>query len=63
MSRCLYNENFEQFNKASDSSILGTLCDGYHGAALTTTKYPELFYALESIFDSKPEYQTERFFV
>ena len=26
-------------------------------------KYPELFYALESIFDSKPEYQTERFFV
>ena len=26
-------------------------------------KYPELFYALESIFDSKSEYQTERFFV
>ena len=26
------------------------------------TNYPELFYALESIFDSKPEYQTERFF-
>lgn len=25
-------------------------------------KYPELFYALESIFDNKPEYQTERFF-
>ena len=37
MSRCLYNETFEQFNKASDSSILGVLCDGYHGAALTTT--------------------------
>ena len=24
-------------------------------------KYPELFYALESIFDSKPQYRTERF--
>ena len=24
-------------------------------------RYPELFYALESIFDYKPEYRTERF--
>ena len=24
-------------------------------------QYPELFYALESIFDYKPEYHTERF--
>ena len=37
MSRCLYHNSLEEFNKSSDSSILGVLCDGYHGAALTTT--------------------------
>lgn len=37
MNRCLYSSSFAQFNNTSDSSILGILCDGYHGAALTTT--------------------------
>lgn len=37
MNRCLYSGSFEQFNHTSDSAILGILCDGYHGAALTTT--------------------------
>ena len=37
MSRCLYNSNFEKFSIASDNLILGILCNGYHGAALTTT--------------------------
>lgn len=37
----------------------------YYGEELdgenSDTLHPELFYALESIFDSKPEYRTERF--
>lgn len=37
MNRCLYRSSFAQFNHTSDSTILGILCDGYHGAALTTT--------------------------
>lgn len=36
-SRCLYHSNFEKFNNADNDSILGVLCDNYHGAALTTT--------------------------
>lgn len=36
-SRCLYNSSFEKFNNADNDSILGVLCDNYHGAALTTT--------------------------
>ena len=38
MSRCLYNASFEEFIKADDNSIFGTLCDNYHGQALTTTR-------------------------
>jgi hypothetical protein len=38
MSRCLYNSSFGNFIKASDKSILGVLCDKYHGMALTTTR-------------------------
>ena len=37
MSRCLYHNSFKGFNNASDDSILGVLCNGYHGTALTTT--------------------------
>jgi hypothetical protein len=37
MSRCLYHNNFEEFNNSSENSVLGILCDNYHGAALTTT--------------------------
>ena len=38
MSRCLYNSSFEAFIKANENSIFGTLCDRYHGDALTTTR-------------------------
>ena len=38
MSRCLYNSSFEKFNKADNNSLLGILCDNYHGEALTTTR-------------------------
>ena len=38
MSRCLYNSSFDNFIKDSDKSILGVLCDKYHGMALTTTR-------------------------
>ena len=38
MSRCLYNASFEEYIKADDNSILGVLCDRYHGQALTTTR-------------------------
>lgn len=38
MSRCLYNNNFSDFINTDGSSILGTLCDKYHGDALTTTR-------------------------
>ena len=37
MSRCLYNSSFEKFSNTDKDSILGDLCDNYHGAALTTT--------------------------
>lgn len=36
--RCLYNNSFEGFHDESENSILGTLCDHYHGDARTTTR-------------------------
>ena len=36
--RCLYNNNFSSFLNESETSILGALCDHYHGVALTTTR-------------------------
>ena len=38
MSRCLYNSSFKTFLKTDDNSIFGSLCDNYHGEALTTTR-------------------------
>ncbi len=38
MSRCLYNNRFDSFIKTDDNLIFGTLCDRYHGEALTTTR-------------------------
>ena len=38
MSRCLYNSSFQNFLKEDASSIFGTLCENYHGEALTTTR-------------------------
>ena len=38
MSRCLYNSSFKAFINTDPDSILGVLCDNYHGAALTTTR-------------------------
>ena len=38
MSRCLYNSSFEKFNNTDSNSLLGILCDNYHGEALTTTR-------------------------
>ena len=35
--RCLFNSYFEKFLSLDTSAILGTLCDNYHGTALTTT--------------------------
>ena len=37
-ARCLYGSSFEEFNNKDASSILGVLCDKYHGVALTTTR-------------------------
>ena len=37
MSRCLYNSSFREFIDNEESSILGVLCENYHGNALTTT--------------------------
>ena len=37
-ARCLYSDSFEAFCRREDSSILGILCDRYHGVALTTTR-------------------------
>ena len=36
MSRCLYNSSFTEFINTSENSIFGTLCEKYHGEALTT---------------------------
>ena len=38
MSRCLYNSSFKDFINNEINSIFGTLCDNYHGEALTTTR-------------------------
>ena len=35
--RCLFNSDFETFLRMDTNAILGTLCDNYHGTALTTT--------------------------
>ena len=36
--RCLYNSDFASFLDRDIDSIFGTLCDNYHGDALTTTR-------------------------
>lgn len=37
-SRCLYSSSIEAFLEKESDTVLGILCDGYHGAALTTTR-------------------------
>ena len=37
-SRCLYDNNFIEFIREDGTSILGKLCDRYHGDAKTTTR-------------------------
>ena len=37
-TRCLYNNNFKNFYNETNNSILGSLCENYHGNALTTTR-------------------------
>ena len=37
MTRCLYHSSFQNFMKADNNSIFGTLCKNYHGEASTTT--------------------------
>ncbi len=37
-TRCLYDNSFSAFLNESEMSILGTLCDNYHGEAQTTTR-------------------------
>lgn len=36
--RCLYDNNFIDFIRENETSILGKLCDRYHGDAKTTTR-------------------------
>ena len=36
--RCLYNCDIETFIKREKQAIFGTLCDKYHGGAITTTR-------------------------
>lgn len=36
--RCLYNSDFVSFLHKDTDSIFGTLCDNFHGEALTTTR-------------------------
>ena len=36
--RCLYNSDFASFLERDINSVFGTLCDNYHGDALTTTR-------------------------
>lgn len=38
MSRCLYSSSFDEFLRGQDTMIFGTLCENYHGEALTTTR-------------------------
>lgn len=35
--RCLFNSDFEKFLRLDANAVLGSLCDNYHGTALTTT--------------------------
>lgn len=37
-SRCLYNSNFNEFIREDNKTVLGILCDNYHGDAMTTTR-------------------------
>lgn len=36
--RCLFNSDIQSFLQMDDVTILGTLCNNYHGVALTTTR-------------------------
>ena len=36
--RCLFNSDFETFLSSDIGSVFGTLCNNYHGDALTTTR-------------------------
>lgn len=38
MSRCLFSSDIQTFLNSDSNSILGMLCDNYHGEALTTTR-------------------------
>jgi len=37
-TRCLYDNSINDFIEESELSVFGTLCDRYHGEALTTTR-------------------------
>lgn len=37
-TRCLYRSHLAMFSSSDENSIFGTLCDNYHGDALTTTR-------------------------
>ena len=37
-TRCLYYDSFGKFTCSDNNSLLGILCDNYHGEALTTTR-------------------------
>lgn len=37
-TRCLYYSRFDKFIDSDDNLIFGTLCEKYHGVALTTTR-------------------------
>lgn len=37
-NRCLYSNSFVKFCEEDDNAIFGTLCENYHGDALTTTR-------------------------
>lgn len=36
--RCLYHSDIKTFFETEEDALFGILCDGYHGAALTTTR-------------------------
>lgn len=36
--RCLYSSDFHSFINGEAEAIFGTLCNNYHGDALTTTR-------------------------
>lgn len=51
MRRCLYNSSFKDFINNDINLIFGTLCDNYHGEALTTTReaWKEEIFILKNI--------------